>query len=193
MPLRLQSQSACPHDQCPCRKSPRPKLCPPHDLEVPMYTSEKTARMAQARHLQENLVTQLARGREWATPGIETALHRALTGLDSGIEAASPRIQASLRVIADELAGGVDAVVPRVHERITRITPQVITPRPEHAPAGPESGRQSRSPWWIAGIAAAAAFYCVTLWRRRRSVSTPPAATSGPDDQIPGEGSGAPA
>lgn len=64
MPLRLQSQSAWPHDQNTSRKSRIPKLCPPsaHDLEVPVHTSEKTARMVQARHLQGNLVTQLTRG-----------------------------------------------------------------------------------------------------------------------------------
>ena len=158
-----------------------------------MHTLEKTARMAQARHLQENLVTHLTRGKEWATPGIETALHRALTGLDSGLEAASPRIQAGLRAIADELAGGVEAVVPRVHERITRITPQVIVPRPGHAPAGREDRRQARSPWWIAGIAAAAAFCGVMMWCSRRSVNPPPATTVTRDDQVPGEASEAPA
>ncbi|MEK0153839.1 hypothetical protein [Arthrobacter oryzae] len=161
-----------------------------------MHTSEKTARIAQARHLQESLVTQLAKGREWATPGIEAALHRALTGMDSGIEAASPRIQASLRAIADELAGGVEAVVPRVHEGITRITPKAVAFSSEPAQAA-KPGAQSLARWWVAGVAAAAAFCGVLLWRRRQSANTA-ATNTAPgnprtDDLNPAESAEAPA
>lgn len=134
-----------------------------------MHTSEKTARVAQARQLEESLLAQLARGREWATPGIEAALHRALTGLDSGIEAASPRIQTSLRAIADELAGSVEAVVPRVHEGITRITPKIEAFTTEPARAATSGGTGSASRWWPAGVAAAAGFCGVLMWRQRRS------------------------
>lgn len=88
-----------------------------------MRTEVETSRAAQARQLQDALVLRLAKGREWATPGIEAALRRMLTGIDSGLEAASPRLQASLRTIADELAGGVEAATPRLHERITRLIP----------------------------------------------------------------------
>lgn len=142
-----------------------------------MHTSEKTARIAHARQLQESLVTQLAKGREWATPGIEAALQRALTGLDSGIEAASPRIQASLRAIADELAGGVEAVVPRVHEGITRITPKAAALTTESAQAATRGGAQSLYRWWAAGVAAATAFCGVMLWRGRQSAKKAAAAT----------------
>lgn len=142
-----------------------------------MHTSEKTARIAHARQLQESLVTQLAKGREWATPGIEAALQRALSGLDSGIEAASPRIQASLRAIADELAGGVEAVVPRVHEGITKITPKAAALTTESAQAATRGGAQSLYRWWAAGVAAAAAFCGVMLWRGRQSTKKAAAAT----------------
>lgn len=88
-----------------------------------MHLSEKTAKTAQARHLQENLIDRLEKGREWATPAVESALRRALVGIDSGIDAASPRLQASLRAIAEELAGGVETATPRLHERLARINP----------------------------------------------------------------------
>lgn len=124
-----------------------------------MHTSEDTARTAQARHLQENLITHLAKGKERATPGVKAALRRALTGIDSGIEAASPRIQTSLRTIADELAGGVEAVTPRLHERITRIIPAASATAMETA----QIRKQRRKPWWMACLAAAATFYGITL------------------------------
>jgi len=162
-----------------------------------MHTSEKTARIAQARQLQESLVTQLAKGREWATPGIEAALHRALTGLDSGIEAASPRIQASLRAIADELAGGVEAVVPRVHEGITRITPKAAAFSSSEAAQAAKPGARSLARWLAAGVAAAAAFCGVLLWRRRQSANKAATVTAPgnprTDDLNPAEAAEAPA
>lgn len=133
-----------------------------------MHTSN--VRTAQARHLQESLVTHLSKGKEWATPGIEAALHRALRGIDTGIEAASPRIQASLRTIADELAGGVEAATPRLHERITRILPVTNAVASETAKA-----RQARKPWLLAAVGAAAAFCGIMLWRALRPVGEPAA------------------
>ncbi|MBT2548032.1 hypothetical protein [Arthrobacter sp. ISL-65] len=139
-----------------------------------MHTSQKTVPTAREHHLQENVLTQLAKGREWATPGIEAALHRALTGIDSGLEAASPRIQAGLRTIADELAGGVGAVTPRVHERITRITAKAAPPAPDLAAELAKSEGPSRKPWLIAGIAAAAALCGASLWRALRPAGEAP-------------------
>ncbi|MCU1533127.1 MAG: hypothetical protein JWO49_2698 [Arthrobacter sp.] len=159
-----------------------------------MHTSEKTARAAEARHLQENLRTQLAKGREWATPGIETALHRALTGIDSGIEAASPRVQASLRRIADELAGGVEAVTPRLHDRIALINPKANALAAARAAEAAEAIRKSRNRR-IAGVAAAAAICGVALWRALQPVGEPstalPPETTPEDDTTPGEPSAA--
>jgi hypothetical protein len=146
-----------------------------------------TVPTARTRQLQENLLTHLAKGREWATPGIEAALHRALTGMDSGLEAASPRIQASLRTIVDELAGGVEAMTPRIHDRISRIT-QANHPAPD---PGAESGRPSRNPWLIAGILAAAALCGATLWRLLRPAGEPsvePPPEQAPEEQAPETG-----
>lgn len=155
-----------------------------------MHTSHNTIPTARVRQLQENLRTHLAKGREWATPGIEAALHRALTGMDSGLEAASPRIQASLRTIADELAGGVETVTPRLHDRITRIT-QASSPAPDLAAELARSGRPSRKPWLIAGILAAAALCGATLWRALRPAGEPPVEPppeQTPEDQAPETG-----
>lgn len=154
-----------------------------------MHTSN--VRTAQARHLQENLVTHLSKGKEWATPGIAAALHRALRGIDTGIEAASPRIQASLRTIADELAGGVEAATPRLHERITQILPATNAVAAETAKAE----RQARKPWWMAGVGAAVAFCGILLWRALRPVGQPsvePSPEKTPDDgSVSGEPSAA--
>jgi hypothetical protein len=122
--------------------------------------SEKTDRTAQARHLEENLIARLAKGREWATPGVESALRRALGQVDAGIDVASPRLQATLRAIADELAGGVEAVTPRVHERIARIIPEAEAPA-----TGKARGRWTGKPWLIVGTAIAAVLAGVTVWR----------------------------
>lgn len=124
-----------------------------------MRVSEKTDRAAQARHLEENLVARLAKGREWATPGVESALRRALGQVDAGIDVASPRLQATLRAIADELAGGVEAVTPRVHEHIARILPEV------EAAAGKAHRRWTGKPWLIVGAAIAAVLAGLSVWR----------------------------
>ncbi|HSN35297.1 MAG TPA: hypothetical protein VLT34_03015 [Arthrobacter sp.] len=132
----------------------------PSTREAPVHLSAETARTAQARHLQENLIERLEKGREWATPAVESALRRAVAGIDSGIDAASPRLQASLRAIADELAGGVETVTPRLHERIARIYPGG-NPSPAVAP----ESKQPRKSWWIAAVVMAAAVGGAALWR----------------------------
>lgn len=128
-----------------------------------MRTQAETNRAAQARQLQEALVLRVAKGREWATPGIEAALRRLLTRIDSGLETASPRLQASLRAIADELAGGVEAATPRLHERITRLIPEAAPPMQPVPPAKP-----SRRGWMITAAAAAAVTAGVALWQLLR-------------------------
>ncbi|MDQ1595033.1 MAG: hypothetical protein QOH40_1589, partial [Arthrobacter pascens] len=110
-----------------------------------MRVSEKTDRATQARHLQETLIARLAKGREWATPGVESALRRALGRVDAGIDVASPRLQATLRAIADELAGGVETVTPRLHERIARIIPEAEVPVADEAARGRLTGK----PWLV--------------------------------------------
>lgn len=145
-----------------------------------MHLSDRTATTAQARHLQEALLERLEKGREWATPAVESALRRALAGVDSGIDVASPRLQASLRAIAEELAGGVETVTPRLHERIARIVP-------EGAPLGStaSTSKHPRKAWWFAGVAAAAALGGVALWRasRRPERSQEPPRASGSEDR----------
>lgn len=123
-----------------------------------MRTQVETSRAAQARQLQDALVLRLAKGREWATPGIEAALRRMLTGIDSGLEAASPRLQASLRTIADELAGGVETATPKLHERISRFIPEAAVP----------VGKPVRKTWLVAAVAAAAITAGVALWQALR-------------------------
>lgn len=125
-----------------------------------MYVSEKTDRAAQARHLQELLIARLAQGREWATPGIETALRRALVQVDAGIDVASPRLQATLRAIADELAGGVETVTPRVHKRLARIMPGLDAPVKDKA-----KRRLNGRAWLVVGAAVAAALAALSMWR----------------------------
>lgn len=127
-----------------------------------MRTHAKTDRSAQARHLQEALTLRLAKGREWATPGIEAALRRLLTQIDSGIDTASPRIQASLRTIADELAEGVEAATPRLHEQVARLIP-------EAAPAA----KPARKGWLIVGIIAAAVIGSLAVWQVLRPLPEP--------------------
>ncbi|WP_087874764.1 hypothetical protein [Arthrobacter globiformis] len=129
-----------------------------------MRTEVETSRAAQARQLQDALVLRLAKGREWATPGIEAALRRMLTGIDSGLEAASPRLQASLRMIADELAGGVEAATPRLHEGITRLIPEAAFPARAVPPVKPV-----RKAWLVAAVAAATITAGVGLWQAMRS------------------------
>jgi hypothetical protein len=159
-------------------------------LEVTVHTSQKTVPTARAHHLQGHLL-HLAKGREWATPGIEAALHRALTRIDSGREAASPRIQARLRTIADELAAGAGAVTPRFYERTTRITPKNTPPAPTPRAKLARSEQPSRKPWWIAGLVAASALFGAALWRALRSVGepqVPEASAALPPEETPESG-----
>jgi hypothetical protein len=61
-----------------------------HTEEAPMRTAKPTAQADQVRHPSENLISQLTKGREWATPEVEAALQKVVAGLDAGIESASP-------------------------------------------------------------------------------------------------------
>jgi hypothetical protein len=140
-----------------------------HTQEAPMRTAKPPAQPEKARHLSENLMTRLTQGKEWATPGVEAALQRAVAGLDTGIESASPRVQAALRRIADELAGGVETLTPRVHEGLKRVAPKGAPAIPDPGPA--EAGRPaSRKAWFIVGMLAVAVSGAVA-WR---SLRTPP-------------------
>lgn len=146
-----------------------------------MHLSDRTATTAQARHLQEALLERLEKGREWATPAVESALRRALAGVDSGIEVASPRLQASLRAIAEELAGGVETVTPRLHERIARIIPEGTTPDSKAS-----TSKHPGKAWLIAGVVVAAALSGMALWRvfRRPEPSMEPPRTEDRPDQM---------
>lgn len=116
-----------------------------------MRTAESVTETEQVHHLLENLATRLARGREWATPGVQAALQRAVAGLDTGVETASPRLQTVLRRLADELAGSVETLTPRVQEQLKRVGPKAATQAT--APAPVQSGRPAaRGWWWIGGL-----------------------------------------
>ena len=131
-----------------------------------MHTAKPTPQADQVRQLSENLVSQLTKGREWATPEVEAALHKVIAGLDAGIESASPRIQAGLRRLADELAGGVETLTPRVHEGLKRVAPNV-------APA--KSRRTaSRKAWFIAGAVAVAVTAGFAAWHFFRPADEEP-------------------
>lgn len=131
-----------------------------------MRTANHTAQFDQVR-LPENFRVRLAKGKEWATPGLETALQRAVAGLDTGIESASPRVQAALRRIADELAGGVETLTPRVHESLKRVAPKGAPVTPDPSPAqAPRSG--TRKTWLIAALLAVA-LAAVARWRSFRT------------------------
>ncbi|WP_104044055.1 hypothetical protein [Arthrobacter sp. ZGTC412] len=118
-----------------------------------MRTAEHVTETEQVHRLSENLMSHLAKGREWATPGVQAALQRAVAGLDTGIESASPHLQTLLRRLADELAGGVETLTPQVQERLRRIGPKTAaevtaTVPVEAAPSAP------RTFWWIGGLLA---------------------------------------
>jgi hypothetical protein len=131
-----------------------------------MRTAKTTPQADQVRQLSENLMSQLTKGREWATPEVEAALHKVIAGLDTGIESASPRIQAGLRRLADELAGGVETLTPRVHEGLKRVAPNV-------APA--KSRRTaSRKAWLIAGAVAVAVTAGFAAWQFFRPADEEP-------------------
>lgn len=137
-----------------------------------MRTTTPTAQADQVRHLSENLMSQLTKGREWATPGVEAALQRVVAGLDTGIESASPRIQTSLRRLADELAGGVETLAPRVHEGLKRVAPKGV---PVTAP-GPATSRRTASgkAWLIAGAVAVAVTAGLAAWHFLRPADGEP-------------------
>ncbi|MDQ0824552.1 hypothetical protein QFZ60_000725 [Arthrobacter sp. B2I5] len=130
----------------------------------------RTAELTETEHahrLSENLINQLAKGREWATPGVEAALQRAVAGLDTGIETASPRLQALLRRLADELAGGVETYTPRVQERLRRVGPKAA-PVAARAPR-----RAGRMLWWVGALMALAGGAAV--WRSMQASKKEPA------------------
>lgn len=131
-----------------------------------MRTAEPLTETEHAHRLSENLINQLAKGREWATPGVQAALQRAVAGLDTGIETASPRLQALLRRLADELAGGVETYTPRVQERLRRVGPKAAPVAVRTRPAG-------RMLWWIGALAALAAGAAV--WRSMQASRKEPA------------------
>jgi hypothetical protein len=137
-----------------------------------MRTAERITETDQVHRLSENLINHLAKGREWATPGVQAALQRAVAGLDTGIETASPRLQAVLRRLADELAGGVETMTPRFQERLRRVGPkpaEVVEPVPVAA------GRlASRKWWWIGGLLAMAAAGA-GVWRSLQTSEEEPA------------------
>lgn len=133
-----------------------------------MHVSEKTDRAVQARHLQEILVARLAKGREWATPGVESALRRALGRIDAGIDVASPHLQATLRAMADELAGGVETLTPRLHEHIARIIPEAEAP----VPAKAIRGSVAMKPWLVVAAGVAALLAGISLWSVLRTGQT---------------------
>lgn len=141
-----------------------------HIEEALMRTEIPPMQADQVRHLSENLISQLTKGREWATPGVEAALQKAVAGLDTGIESASPRIQAGLRRLADELAGGVETLAPRVHEGLMRVAPKVV-----QAPAGARSKRTgSGKAWLVAGALAVAVTAGVAAWHFFRPAEEDP-------------------
>jgi hypothetical protein len=59
-----------------------------------MRTVERMTETEQVHRLSQNLMIHWAKGREWATRGVQIALQKAVAGLDTGIETASPRLQA---------------------------------------------------------------------------------------------------
>ncbi|WP_258805766.1 hypothetical protein [Pseudarthrobacter sp. NS4] len=139
-----------------------------------MRTAKAMTETEQVHRLSENLMTHLAKGREWATPGAQAALQRAVAGLDTGIETASPRVQELLRHLADELAGGVETLTPRVQERLKRVAPQAAVVIVDPGPA--ETGRPaSRKVWWIAGLLAIVG---LGAWRSLRTPAVEPMPTA---------------
>jgi hypothetical protein len=144
-----------------------------------MRTARSMTETEQVHRLSENLMSQLAKGREWATPGVKVALQRAVDGLDTGVETASPRLQALVRQLADELAGGVETLTPRVQERLKRLAPKgysgVVGSNPVEAGV-----RTSRKAWLVAGLLLIAG---LGILRSLRRVSDVP--VSSPNVQAP--------
>jgi hypothetical protein len=134
-----------------------------------MRTAEPMTETEQLHHLLENVATRWARGKEWATPGVQAALQRAVAGLDTGIETASPRLQTLLRRLAEELAGGVETLTPRVQEQLKRVGPKAAAPVPVET--GPSAGRKL---WWAGGLLLAVAAG-VAAWRSMQASREEPA------------------
>ena len=132
-----------------------------------MRTAKAPTETEQVHRLSENLMSQLAKGREWATPGVQAALQRAVVGLDTGIETASPRLQALLRRLADELAGEVETMTPKVREQLKRVGPKAAAPAPIQTRKSP-----SRIWWLITGMVAAGAGAAV--WRSKQAPKPEP-------------------
>jgi hypothetical protein len=139
-----------------------------------MHTGKRMTEAEQVHRLSENLMSQLARGREWATPGVQAALQKAVAGLDSGIETASPRLQALLRRLAEELAGGVETLTPQVQERLRRVGPKAYARVTKPVPVQ-DQRPASRLRWWTAGVALAATGAAV--WRSMQASKEEPAAS----------------
>ena len=138
-----------------------------------MRTATPTVQADQVRHLSENLMSQLTKGREWATPGVEAALQKVIAGLDTGIESASPRIQTGLRRLADELAGGVETLAPRVHEGLKRVAPNVAPAVTAPGPAKPRRTASGKA-WLIAGAVAVAVTAGLAAWHFLRPADEEP-------------------
>jgi hypothetical protein len=144
--------------------------------EVSMRTAEPITETEQVQRLSENLMHHLAKGREWATPGVQAALQRAVAGLDTGIETASPRLQAVVRRLADELAGGVETLTPRVQERIKRVGPKA--PAEVRNPVPVDAGRSAARKWWWIGGLAVMLGAGVGVWRSLKASSEEPLSSS---------------
>lgn len=119
-----------------------------------MRTSATVSETEQAHRLIEALLTHLAHGREWATPGVQAALQRVVTGLDAGVETASPRVQALLRRLAEDLAGGVETLTPRVQESLRRVVSQSQPVEALDLPAAEGVKSGSRTWLWLTGLLA---------------------------------------
>ncbi|MET4147192.1 hypothetical protein [Arthrobacter sp. UYCo732] len=135
-----------------------------------MRTAEPMTETEQVHRPSENVMAHLAKGREWATPGVQAALQRAVAGLDTGIETASPRLQTVLRHLADDLAGGVDTLTPRVQERLRRVGPKAAAEVVEPV----EAGRTGSMKWWWIGALLAMAGTGVVVWRSLQAVGEEP-------------------
>lgn len=132
--------------------------------------------------LPENLMSQLARGREWATPGVQAALQRAVDGLDTGFETASPRLQILLRRLADELAGGVETITPRAQQRLKRVGPRTAARgrRSGPAPSARPVGRM-----WLLILGLAALVAGAAAWRSMQAANHKAAPTGGKQEPGP--------
>lgn len=139
--------------------------------EATMRAAEPMTETERIHRVSENLLSQLSRGREWATPGVQVALERAVAGLDAGIETASPRLQALLRRLSAELAGGVETLTPRIQDQLKRVAPKAAAPAPVQA-----RWRAPRVWLWILGLTGLAAGAAV--WRSMKTSKEEPAPSS---------------